>query len=154
MRSDSEVRQDVLDELQEEPSVNANKIGVTVDHGIVTLSGYACSHREKRAAEQAAGRVKGVKAIAEEIVVKSPESSACCDADIALAVVNALQKKTSISEPIEVKVEQGVVTLNGDVRWKFEREVAREAIVDLPGVREIVNVISVLEQPASISGQE
>src|SRR5688572_6104841 len=86
-RSDSEVRQDVLAEMQLEPAVNANKIGVAVDNGIVTLNGYVCSYGEKRAAEQAAARVKGVKAIAEEIEVKLPASTLCTDSDIALAVV-------------------------------------------------------------------
>jgi VCBS repeat-containing protein len=151
MRSDSEVRQDVLDEMQWEPAVNANKIGVAVDNGIVTLSGYVCSYGEKRAAEQAAARVKGVKAIAEEIEVKSPTSSLHSDSDIALAVVNALKCNTNIEEPIDVKVEHGVVTLNGDVHWKYERDLAKQAIENLAGVREIINLISVLEQPSATS---
>jgi osmotically-inducible protein OsmY len=151
MRSDNEVRQDVLDEMQWEPAVNANKIGVAVDNGIVTLTGYVCSYGEKRAAEQAASRVKGVKAIAEEIEVKPPTSSLCSDSDIALAVVNALKCNTSIEEPIDVKVEHGVVTLNGDVRWKYERDLAKQAIENLAGVRRIINLISVLEQPSATS---
>jgi osmotically-inducible protein OsmY len=154
MRSDSEVRQDVLDEMQSEPAVNANKIGVAVDNGIVTLSGYVCSYGEKRAAEQAATRVKGVKAIAEQIEVKSPNASVCLDADIALTVVNALKRTTAIEEPIEVKVEDGVVTLNGDVRWKYERDIAKGAIENLAGVRGIINLISVLEQPSATSVKE
>lgn len=154
MRSDTEVRQDVLDELQWEPAVNANEIGVTVHNGIVTLSGYAFSYGEKRAAEQATLRVKGVKAIAEEIDVKLPNSSVRSDADIAQAVVNALKWTTAIQEPIDVKVEDGVVTLNGDVRWKYERDFAKRAVENLAGVREVINLLSVLERPVAANVKE
>jgi osmotically-inducible protein OsmY len=154
MRCDTEIRQDVLDALEWEPAVNSHEIGVTVHNGIVTLTGYASSYSEKRVAEQAAIRVKGVKAIAEGIDVKLPASHSCNDADIALAVVNALKRTTNIEEPIEVKVEDGVATLNGDVRWKYERDIAKRAVENLAGVREVINLLSVLEQPTAATMKE
>jgi osmotically-inducible protein OsmY len=154
MRSDTEVRQDVLNELQRDPAVNENEIGVTVHKGIVTLTGYASSYGEKRAAEQAALRVKGVNAIAEGIEVKSPTSTVHSDADIAQAVVNALKRTKGIQEEIDVKVEDGIVTLNGDVRWKFERDLAKGAVENLAGVRGVINLVSMLEQPAAAKVKE
>ena len=89
MKTDSELQRDVLDELKWEPSVNAAHIGVAVNDGIVTLSGHVTSYWEKYAAERAAKRVYGVKAVANEIDVKLPGSSQRTDEDIAAAAVNA-----------------------------------------------------------------
>jgi osmotically-inducible protein OsmY len=154
MRHDSQIRQDVLDELQWEPAVNANKIGVAVENGIVTLSGYVSSYGEKRAAEQAVARVKGVKAIAEEIDVKLPTPGERTDAEIAQAVVNALQLNSGVTQEISVKVEDGVVTLNGDVRWKYERDNVKHAIENIAGIRGILNLVSVIEQPTAADVRE
>jgi len=147
MRNDTEVRLDILDELLWEPTVDANDIGVTVHHGIVTLTGSVSTFSEKQAAEQAAVRIHGVKAIAEEIEVKLPASHEHSDAEIAQAVVNALKWNSRINDEIGVKVEEGVVTLSGDVHWKYEREFAKRAVENLAGVRGIVNLISVQAKP-------
>jgi hypothetical protein len=91
MKTDTQLRQDVLEELKWEPSVDANDIGVAVHDGIVTLSGDVPSYAEKLAAERVAGRVSGVKAIAEEIHVKLPGASQRTDVDIAQAALTALE---------------------------------------------------------------
>jgi osmotically-inducible protein OsmY len=148
MRSDTEVRLDILDELLWEPTVDANGIGVTVHNGIVTLTGYVSTYSEKRASEQAAARINGVKAIAEEIEVKLPASHQHGDTDIAQAVVNALKWNSRIKDEIGVKVEDGVVTLTSDVHWKYERDFAKRAVENLAGVRGIVNLISVQAKPS------
>src|SRR6267378_2100898 len=89
--SDVELQRDVLDELKWEPSVNAAHIGVSVKNGVITLSGHVPSYAEKYAAERAAKRVHGVRAVANEIDVKLPGSSQRTDEDIAIAAVNALK---------------------------------------------------------------
>ena len=91
MLTDAQLQRDVLDELKWEPSVDAAHIGVSVKDGIVTLSGHVSSYGEKYAAERAAKRVHGVKAVANELEVKLPGSSQRTDADIAAAAVNALK---------------------------------------------------------------
>jgi len=151
---DSEVRQDLIDELEWEPAVNASGIGVAVHNGIVTLTGYVSSYAQKRAAEQAAGRVHGVKAIAEEIEVKSPGSNQQTDAEIAQAVVEALMWNSGIAAEITVKVEDGVVTINGDVESQDERENAKHMLENLAGVREVINLISVTEHPSAADLKE
>lgn len=148
MRRDTEVRLDILDELLWEPTVDANEIGVTVHNGVVTLTGYVSTYSEKQAAEQAAVRINGVKAIAEEIKVKLPASHQHSDADIAQAAVNALKWNARIKDEIGVKVEDGVVTLTGDVHWKYERDFAKRAVENLAGVCGIVNQISVQARPS------
>jgi osmotically-inducible protein OsmY len=148
MKTDTQLRQDVLDELEWEPSIDANNIGVTVHNGIVTLTGYVPSYAQKLTAERAAGRVNGVKAMAEEIEVKLPSSSERTDADIAQAVLNALKWNSVVKEEIKVKVEDGVVTLTGGVNWNYERGSARRAVENLTGVRRIVNLIEVHPRPS------
>lgn len=151
MKTDTQLRQDVLDELEWEPSIDANEIGVTVHNGVVTLTGTVPSYAEKLAAERTAGRVIGVKAIAEEIEVKLPSSSQRNDTEIAEAVVDALKWHTLVKEEITVKVEDGVVTLSGDVNWNYERDSAKRAVENLTGVLRIVNLIKVHARP-SVAG--
>jgi osmotically-inducible protein OsmY len=148
MKTDTQLRQDVLDELEWEPSIDANEIGVTVHHGVVTLNGRVASYAEKLAAERATGRVSGVKAIAEEIEVKLPTASWRTDADIAQAVVNTLKWNPVVKDEITVKVEDGVVTLTGEVNWKYERDAAERSVENLIGVRRILNFIKVHGRPS------
>jgi osmotically-inducible protein OsmY len=116
MKADSELQRDVLDELVWEPSVNAAHIGVSVKDGIVTLSGHVPSYAEKFAAERAAKRVYGVKAVVNEIEIKLPGSSQRSDEDIAAAAVNALRSDILVpADKIKVTVSKGWVTLEGEV---------------------------------------
>ena len=129
------MQRDVLDELKWEPSVDAAHIGVSVKDGIVTLSGHVSSYAEKYAAERAAKRVYGVKAVANELDVKLPGSSRRTDEDIAAAAVNALKSNLAVpADKIKVTVSKGWVTLEGEVEWQYQKMAAESAVRYLPGV--------------------
>ena len=133
--TDSELQRDVLDELKWEPSVNAAHIGVSVKDGIVTLSGHVSSYAEKYAAERAAKRVYGVKAVANELDVKLPGSSQRTDEDIAAAAVNALKSNLAVpADKIKVTVSNGWVKLEGEVEWQYQKMAAESAVRYLTGV--------------------
>ncbi len=144
MNSDVQLRQYVLDELNADPSIDTAQIAVTVKDGIVTLGGDVSSFGQKRAAERAVKRVAGVKGYAEEIHVKIPGFARRTDADIATAAVNALQWNVTVPvDTVMVKVHEGVLTLEGEVNWQFQREAADHAVGHLLGVRRVVNEIVV-----------
>ncbi len=144
MMSDHQLRQDVLDELDFEPSINATHIGVGVNAGVVTLTGFVSSYGEKLAAERAARRVKGVKAIAEEIEVRLPSDKKSSDDEIAGRAVDILKWRVGVpADRIAVKVEKGVVTLTGDVDWQFHKADAEAAVHNLTGVAGVANLIRV-----------
>jgi osmotically-inducible protein OsmY len=144
MKTDKELQRDVLDELQYEPCVDASKIGVIAQNGIVTLSGTVASYAEQHAATHAVERVAGVKAVANETKVEVPSMHQRDDADIAQAVLNALKWHLWIpQDTIKVKVEQGWVTLEGTVNFKFQRNSVDDAIRYLTGVKGVINLITV-----------
>jgi osmotically-inducible protein OsmY len=141
-KSDLELQQDVLAELKWEPSVNANRIGVTVHEGIVTLTGTVPSFAEKLAAEKAAERVAGVQAIANDLKVEILAENEQSDEAIAAAAVNALKWNLFVrSKKIQVTVRDGRVTLEGEVTWNFQKEAAEESVRNLAGVQGVINVI-------------
>jgi osmotically-inducible protein OsmY len=148
MKTDKQLQQDVLDELQWAPNVDANEIGVAVHDGIVTLSGFVPSYMEKLAAERAAERVRGVKAIAEEIQVNLPGSNQRTDVEIAEAALRMLEWNVALKDKIMVKVEHGIVTLTGDVDWNYERDAAKRSVENLTGVRRVHNQIMVRVRPS------
>jgi len=142
--SDLELQRDVLDELEFEPSVHAAHIGVTANKGVVTLTGFVTSYGEKLAAERAARRVKGVKAIAEEIEVRLPSDTKHADDEIAARAVNILHWQVGLpADRITVKVERGVVTLSGEVEWRYQKTDAEQAVHKLSGVVDVLNQIRV-----------
>ena len=144
MKTDSDLQRDVLDELKWEPSVNAAHIGVSVNDGVVTLSGHVSSYWEKYAAERASKRVYGVKAVANELDVKLPGSSQRTDSDIAAAAVNALKSNFSVPpDNIKVTVSKGWIKLEGEVEWQYQREAAERAVRYLTGVVGVSNLITV-----------
>ena len=144
MKSDIQIQKDVMEELQWEPLLNASEIGVAVKNGVVTLSGQVDTYYKKLSAEKAAKRVGGVKAVAEDIQVGISPSSRKTDAEIADAVLNALKWHSAVQEEkIKIKVEQGVVRLEGEVEWDYERINAKDAIENLAGVRSVINFITV-----------
>jgi osmotically-inducible protein OsmY len=144
MKTDSELKRDVENELKWEPSVNEAHIGVSVKEGVVTLSGHVPSYAEKYAAEKAAKRVYGVKAVADELDVKLPGSAKRTDEDIAAACVNALKANYSVpDEKIKVVVNNGWVTLEGEVEWQYQKEAAHNAIRYLTGVTGVSNNITI-----------
>lgn len=143
-RSDIQIQQDVIDELDWEPSVNAADIGITVHDGVVTLTGFVPSYAEKSAAEQAALRVAGVKAVAEEIEVRLPSMKKRTDADIARAVIDVIKWHVHLPEnALKIKVEDGWVTLDGEVDWQYQRKNAYDVVENLTGVEGIINLIKV-----------
>jgi osmotically-inducible protein OsmY len=140
----TELRRRVLEELDWEPSVDASAIGVAAKDGIVTLTGTVASYAQKRNAERAAKRVSGVKAVAEDLAVKLPGVAERSDTDIAQSVLSGLRFNVSIPyERIQVTVEHGWVTLDGEVEWQFQKSTAENAIKYTMGVKGITNRISV-----------
>lgn len=140
--NDKELRQLVLDELEFEPSLDAANIGVTAEHGVVTLSGHVADYAQKVAAERAAWRVKGVKAIAQEIEVRLPGDKKRSDDEIAQRALNILAWNTMIpANAIRVKVSDGWVTLSGQVDWYYQRNVADAEVRRLGGVKGVINEI-------------
>ena len=144
MISDLELRQDVLDELEFEPSVNAAHIGVAANRGVVTLTGFVTNYAEKAATERAARRVKGVKAIAEEIEVRLPSDTKRSDDEIASRALDILKWQVGLpADRITIKVERGIVTLTGDVDWQFQKTNAEHVVHKLTGVIDVLNQIRV-----------
>ena len=136
MKTDQQLKQDVIAELAWEPAVNASQIGVEVKDGIVTLAGHVGSFTEKWQAEQAAQRVCGVKGLAVEMDVNLPGISNRTDADIARSVENTLQWQSYLPKGgVNVMVENGWVTLSGEVDWNYQRLRAADAVRNLLGVR-------------------
>jgi osmotically-inducible protein OsmY len=124
--------------------VDAAHIGVSVKDGVVTLSGYVSSYAEKYAAERAAKRVHGVKAIANELEVRLPGSSQRTDVDIAAAAVRALESNLSVpADKIKVTVSKGWVKLEGEVEWQYQKIAAENSVRYLPGVTGVSNLITV-----------
>ncbi|HEY4257606.1 MAG TPA: BON domain-containing protein [Candidatus Udaeobacter sp.] len=143
-RSDQEIQQDVLDEFRWEARLKPNEIGVIVKDGIVTLTGWVDSYGKKWAAEEAALRVRGVKAVANDVEVRLPGSSERTDDEIAAAVVRALQWDTFVpADKIKVTVSKGWVTLEGEVEWQFEKQDAERDVRNLWGVKGVTNLITV-----------
>jgi osmotically-inducible protein OsmY len=156
MVSDRTLQQDVLDELEFEPSVNAAHIGVTARDGVVTLSGFVVSFAEKFAAERAATRVKGVKAIAEEIEVRLPAEKRRSDDEIAKRALDFFNWDIAVpKDRIKIQVEKGVVTLSGEVDWQYQKTEAELDVRKLSGVVAVVNKVEVRPpvKPANIKEQ-
>jgi osmotically-inducible protein OsmY len=144
MKTDAELQQDVMSELQWEPTIKSAEIGVAVKDGVVTLSGYVDSYVKKWAAERAAARVFGVRAVAEELQVRLPDSLKLPDEDIARVVVNVLEWNVLVPhDRVKVKVQDGLVTLSGEVDWGYQKFAAEEAVRYLMGVVWFSNQITV-----------
>jgi osmotically-inducible protein OsmY len=143
MSNDSELKESVLAELAWEPSVTAPHIGVTARDGVITLSGHVQRFAEKAAAQSAALRVKGVKAVAEEIEVKLPFDTVRGDEDIATAAIDRLDWDSTLpKDSIKVGVQKGWVTLTGEVAWRFEHDAAADNVRRLWGVVGVSNQIT------------
>lgn len=147
MNDDLQLQQRVLDELEFEPSVAAAHIGVSARQGVVTLTGHVGSYTEKYAAERAARRVKGVKAVAMELDVRLAEDRKIADDEIADRAVRILGWDVSVpADKITVRVEHGMVSLGGEVEWQFQRSAAEHDIRKLSGVRAVINNITLAPQ--------
>jgi osmotically-inducible protein OsmY len=139
---DSDLRQAVIDEFACDPMIADEPIGVAVENGVVTITGKVDTYAKKLAAEQAAQRVRGVEAVAEEIVVDIPSICERTDKDVAEAALYALAWDATVPhEKIMIKVENGWITLSGHVDWGFQKTAAEKAIRNLSGVRGVYNLI-------------
>lgn len=144
MKSDEALKADVLAELKWDPLVKDAPVGVIVHEGVVTLTGHLHSHAQKRAVEHAVHRVHGVRALAVELDVRLPTEHERSDTDIALAVERALFWNVLVPhEQISVHVENGCVTLGGEVEWNYQRQAAEDMARDLLGVRSVANQVVV-----------
>jgi osmotically-inducible protein OsmY len=143
-RTDEAIQRDVLGELQGDARVQPSEIGVAVKGGVVILTGSVDSLIKKVAAEEAAHRMRGVKAVVNDIEVRLPLSHQRTDTDIAAAVVHTLQHVTDIPlDQIKVTVSDGWVTLTGEVSWHFQKEDIERTVWHVMGVRGITNAITV-----------
>jgi osmotically-inducible protein OsmY len=148
MNEDRHLQQQVQDEIVFDPSVNAAHVGVTAEKGVVSLSGHVGSLAEKQAAERAARRVRGVKAIASELEVRWPDAKKTADDEIASRAVRMLEWDALIPpNAIKLKVSHGIVTLTGDADWEFQRAEAERDVRRLSGVKSVVNDITLRPQP-------
>jgi osmotically-inducible protein OsmY len=142
--TDEQIQRDVLAELKWDARVSPNEIGVSVKNGIVTLSGWIDSYIKKWAAEDAALRVRGVKAVANDIEVRLPNSDQRTDEDIAAAAVQELAWDALIpADKVQVTVSKGWVTLKGEVEWQYQKLDAEKVVRRLTGVRGVTNLITV-----------
>jgi len=147
MKTDAELQRAVHDELMFEPSVVATDIGVIARGGIVSLVGTVKSYAEKWAAERAAERVSGMRALAKDLQVRLPGASIRPDEDIAAAALGALTWDVEVpDERIKLEVENGEVTLLGEVDWNYQREAAERDVRKLTGVTSVVNDITLRPQ--------
>lgn len=150
MKTDLQVQKDVIDELHWDPSIRDSEIGVAAKDGVVTLSGSIDSYAEKCAAERAAERVSGVRAVAEDLVVRPLVGFARSDTDIAHAVTRALKWDVQVpDDKIQATIENGWITLTGSVEWKYQKDAAERAVRYLAGVKGVGNLISIKPAHAS-----
>jgi osmotically-inducible protein OsmY len=154
VKTDREVQKDVMDALRWEPDINETNIGVAVNDGVVTLSGNVDSYMEKVDAERAAARVRGVKAVVQEIKVKLLSSYECSDEELARATVSALEWDVLIpKDRVKVLVQDGRVTLKGEVDWRYQKEEAENIVCCIRGVRAVNNEL-IVKPPPSVKPQD
>lgn len=148
MKSDNEIRKNVMEEIQWDPQLAkiACQIGVAVKNEVVTLSGTVDYYGQKLAVEKAAKRVKDVKVVAMDIEVKSAGiSDVVTDSKIADAVRNALAWHSAVNEDmINIKVEEGWIYLEGAVNWEYERKAAERAVENIRGVKGVINSVKIM----------
>jgi osmotically-inducible protein OsmY len=142
--NDKSVQQAVVDELEWDPSADSAHIGVTARNGIVTLTGHVNSYTEKWSAQRAAGRVFGVKAIAEELEVRYPSEKMEGDEDLAAKALQALSLDINVPQnKVKVEVAKGWVTLKGVLAWYYQRDAAETDVRNLRGVIGVTNEITI-----------
>ncbi|PMZ93086.1 MULTISPECIES: BON domain-containing protein [unclassified Pseudomonas] len=141
--SDLSLRKTILEELEFQPDIDAAHIGVSVDNGVVTLSGHVKSYAQKVSAERAVKAIKGVRAVAEEIQVRLEKGAGTADDTIANRAVNIISWRSDTPEgDIKVIVQKGWVTLEGQVDWQYQKELAESAVRKLSGVVGVDNRIT------------
>ena len=141
---DIDLRKDVLEELDWDPSIDARTIGVAIENGIIALTGHVGSYADKTNAEKIVKRVHGVQGVANDLEVKLPTFYERDDVDIVRPVVNALEWNVSVpKDRIKVSVSKGWVTLEGNVDWYYQKRSAESAVDVLAGVRGVTSKVTV-----------
>lgn len=156
MKTDAQLKDDVVLELEWDPAIHAAHVGVAVKNGVVTLTGHLDTFAEKFAVEKAVARVQGVQALAVEMDVKLEPGHHRSDSEIAAALESALQWHAQVpADRIQVKVEKGWVTLKGEVDWDYQRQSAAKAARALTGVVGVTNAIALKPGtvPANLSAR-
>jgi osmotically-inducible protein OsmY len=144
VRTDEQIQKDVLAELKWDARVQPNEVGVAVKDGVVTLAGWVDAYTKRWAAEEAAHRVRGVKAVANDIEVRLPGSAERTDADIAAAAIRALEWDAFLSaDKLDVTVSNGWVTIKGELEWQYQKLDAERVVRRLTGVKGVINSITV-----------
>ncbi len=155
MKTDAQIKQEVLDELVFQPNVDEIQIGVIVEDGVVTLTGFVDDFQKKVAAEKVANSVEGVKAVAVDIEVKYGDEYKKTSKEIAKAAVVALENNASVSkEKVKVKVEHGLVYLTGQLPYAYQKKAAKRVVEDLLGVEGVINNIEIAPTVAPSNIQE
>jgi osmotically-inducible protein OsmY len=148
VRTDTDILKDVTAELKMEPSLRDDDVAVGVRDAVVTLAGYVDSYADKRRAERIAGKVKGLKAVVNDLEVRLPSSSQRPDPELARAAVEALRWNILVPhDRIQVIVEDGWLTLKGEVDWYYQKEEAEHSVRNLTGVKGVSNLITVAAKP-------
>lgn len=140
---DKQLRQLIVDELDFDPSIDSEHIGVAVENGIVTLTGHVTSYQEKFAIERTTQSIRGVRGIAEEIEIRYPADKKTNDDEIAQRALHVIAWSAGIPDAVKVKVEKGWVSLTGTVDWQYQRQAAEAAVRKLTGVVGISNLIQI-----------
>lgn len=154
MKTDRQVREDVEAALDWDPSFDSRKIGVAVQHGVVTLSGHVSAFPDRWAAQKTTLRVGGVKAVANEIEINLPLDAKRSDTDIASAALTALKSNISIPmDSVQLTVHDGWITLTGKVNWWYQKNAAEMAVHYLHGVRGVSNNLTIHSPPIASTSE-
>ena len=155
MKSNYDLQKDVQNAIRWEPSMHATEIGVTAKDGIVTLSGTVDSYSKKINAENATKKVKGVKAVAEDITINDGNSFKKNDSEIATSILDTWKNNRTVPKgQIIVKVENGWVKLEGEVPYKYQEEAPEKSIEHLVGVRGVTNLIKIKSKSKDVLEQK
>jgi osmotically-inducible protein OsmY len=142
MKSDSDIKNDVEEELRWDPNVDSTDIGVAVKKGVVTLAGFVRSYGQKYEAERAAKRVAGVVGLANDLEVRLPGTDERPDPELAREAVMMIRNQLPYSsEKIKVTARDAWLTLEGEVEWNYQRDTAERAVRHLKGIKGVRNSI-------------
>ena len=149
MHTDSDIQKDLIAELNAEPNLRNDDIAIGVRDGVVTLAGHVDSHADRWRAERVVSKVKGVKAVVNELEVRLSSGTQRPDQEIARAAVNALQWNVLVPhDRIQVVVEDGWITLRGEVNWYYQKEEAERTVRNITGIKGVSSLITVASVPA------
>lgn len=144
MKTNEDLQKDVQDAIKWEPLLKAAEIGVAAKDGVITLTGTVDTYAKKSEAEEATKHVAGVKAVVEQIDVQFSSLLKKTDNEIATDVLDAFNWNWAVStKTITIKVEDGWVTLEGELEWNYQKNAAKTAIKDLAGVKGVTNLITI-----------